>query len=447
MNEAVKKLYALLQAPHHHWVAYDAGRAYSHSQFINDVRLCMAQINHYPHHTYLLFVEHSYSFAVNFIALLMRQKDIVLTANNKPEWIAQIDTHYDAVIGESSLNPLLSGDHFVSTNLQRAVDNLMLPEVLTSKILFFTSGSTSKPKLITKSITHILMEVSTIDRLFGESIANCQFFATVSHHHIYGLIFRLLWPLLYGHSFYSRIVLYQEELADLCRDNPNICLISSPAFLSRQDTNLDSISIKKCFSSGSLLSQQAAQLAHQQLGVFPVEVFGSTETGGIGYRQQSNLNQHWTLFPGIDIYKPPNQPAILTSPYLEQNIALDDDIELLDNQHFKLLGRKDRVVKIEEKRVSLNAIEHTLNASPLIKEAKIVVLQHHRIFLGAIIVLNEQGREFLETNKKQSLNQLFKSQLAEIYETVAIPRKWRYLDCLPFNTQGKLPLDELKALF
>ncbi|MHC9511856.1 AMP-binding protein [Kangiella sp. M94] len=447
MNEAVEKLHNLLQAPHNYWVAYDAEHAYSHSQFIHDVHLCMAHINHYPHHTYLLFVEHSYSFAVNFIALLMLQKDIVLTANNKPEWIAQIDTHYDAIIGETSLNPLVSGDQFVNTKLNETVNNLILPEVLTSKVLFFTSGSTSKPKLITKSITHILMEVGAIDRLFGESVANCQFLATVSHHHIYGLIFRLLWPLIYRHSFYSRIVLYQEQLADLCRDNPDICLISSPAFLSRQDTNLDSISLKTCFSSGSLLSQQAAQLAHQQLGVFPVEVYGSTETGGIGYRQQSNLNQQWTLFPGIHICQPTNQPSILSSPYLEQDIALDDEIELLDNQHFKLLGRKDRVVKIEEKRVSLNAIEHTLNASPLIEEAKIVVLQHHRTFLGAVVVLSEEGRQFLETRQKQSLNRLFKSQLAETYEAVAIPRKWRYLDDLPLNSQGKLPLDELKALF
>jgi acyl-coenzyme A synthetase/AMP-(fatty) acid ligase len=36
---------------------------------------------------------------------------------------------------------------------------------------------------------------------------------------------------------------------------------------------------------------------------------------------------------------------------------------------FVLAGRADRIVKIEEKRVSLSAIEQRLLASPLVREA------------------------------------------------------------------------------
>ncbi|ACV27985.1 AMP-binding protein [Kangiella koreensis] len=447
MIDSVNKFQQLLTQNHHYDVACDKSHSYSHSQFLKDVTQCSANISELPHQSYLLFVDNSYDFAVNFIALLILQKDIVLTANNKPEWLTHIKPNFDAAIGEVSLDSVLPSKHFSSNSGLNSPDTLIVPTTLNSTVVFFTSGSTSKPKSISKSINQILTEVSVIESVFGSSVTHCQFLSTVSQHHIYGLIFRLLWPLLYRHTFYADIVLYQEQLKSLCQDKKAICLISSPAFLSRQDLNLGTVSLKQCFSSGSLLNHASAQTACHQLGVFPTEVFGSTETGGIGYRNQNNSNDVWTLFPNITIHKQANQPAILSTPYLNQTILLDDDLELLSDHQFKLLGRMDRIVKIEEKRVSLDAIEHTLTSSLFIEEAKVVVLQHHRTYLGAIIVLSEQGRELLNQYNKKHLNQLFKLQLAETYESVAIPRKWRYLECLPYNTQGKLTLEQLTALF
>ncbi|HEY9030682.1 MAG TPA: AMP-binding protein [Kangiella sp.] len=443
----MNKIQQLLLQNHSYNVAYDKNQVYTHAQFLNDVSQCVANISELPHQSYLLFTDHSYNFAVNFIALLILQKDIVLTANNKPEWLAHIQSNFDATIGEVSLDSALPSKHFSSHITDHSLDNLVVPNTLNSTVVFFTSGSTSEPKSISKSINQILTEVSVIQSVFGSSVTQCKFLSTVSHHHIYGLIFRLLWPLLYRYTFYAEIVLYQEQLKSLCHTKNNICLISSPAFLSRQDLNLGTVSLKQCFSSGSLLSHTAAQTTHHQLGIFPAEVFGSTETGGIGYRNQKNSNDVWTLFPDITIKKQANQPAILSTPYLNQTILLDDDLELISDHQFKLLGRMDRVVKIEEKRVSLDAIEHTLESSPYIEQAKVVVLQHHRTFLGAVIVLSKQGRELINQHDKKYLNQLFKSQLAETYEAVAIPRKWRYLECLPYNTQGKLTLEQLMGLF
>jgi acyl-coenzyme A synthetase/AMP-(fatty) acid ligase len=44
---------------------------------------------------------------------------------------------------------------------------------------------------------------------------------------------------------------------------------------------------------------------------------------------------------------------------------MDDGIELMPDGRFRLLGRLDRVVKIEEKRLSLPEMEARLAASPL----------------------------------------------------------------------------------
>lgn len=437
----------LLSIDSPHQVAFNTEESFSHNQFITDVKRAIANINLHSHSTYLLFAENSYHFAVNFISLLILEKNITLTANSKPDWIEQIGSSFEAIIGDESLSPLLPSNHYTSGSKKAVSDSLTIPPEFTSRLHFYTSGSTSQPKAIPKSINQIFIELENIHNTFGDNVIKCSFLASVSHHHIYGLIFRLLWPLIYRFPFYTDIVLYQEQLLELCSPDKPVCFISSPAFLSRQDFDLKTLQLTECFSSGSLLSFNAAKTAQQQLGIFPIEVFGSTETGGIGYRRQTNNNQVWTLFPGIMLQKSSGQAPLLTSPYLPQSLFLDDDIELISANQFKLLGRLDRVVKIEEKRVSLDAIESSLKSSPLIEEVKVVVLRHHRTYLGAVVVLSQQGRDTLQQHSKHYLNNQLKQELINTYEAVAIPRKWRYLDQLPYNTQGKLPLDSLTALF
>lgn len=447
--EALDKLYQLIQTNDDHCVAYDKQQQYSHSRFRQDLARAINNIQQYPHQRYLLFTDHSYTFAVNLIALFLSQKNVVLTANVKSDWLSQISHHFDAIIGDATLEPLLAGDHFHTPELKQADLDLAvtIPTQLDNSLTFFTSGSTSQPKAISKTIQQLLTEVSCIHSIFGSSVSSCTFLSTVSHHHIYGLIFRLLWPLLYRFPFYAEIVLYQEQLRSLYRPLSEVCLISSPAFLSRQDHELEAIELTQCFSSGSLLSEAAAQASYEQLGIFPVEVFGSTETGGIGYRTQSESQACWTFFPGMSMQQNAEGITILSSPYLSDPYRLDDDIQLLPGGQFRILGRLDRVVKIEEKRVSLDAIETTLLESSLVNSAKVVVLQHHRTYLGAVIVLSETGSQLLNSHGKHYINQRLRSELAERYEAVAIPRKWRYLEQLPYNSQGKLTLDQLMGLF
>ncbi|WP_018623687.1 AMP-binding protein [Kangiella aquimarina] len=447
--EALDKLNQLIQTNDDHCVAYDKQQQYPATRFREDLARAVHNIQQHPHQRYLLFIDHSYNFAVNLIALFLLQKDVVLTANSKADWLSQISDQFDAVIGDATLEPLLAGAHFLTSELEPADIELAvtIPLQLDNNLTFFTSGSTSQPKAISKSIQQLLTEVSCINSIFGSSVSNCTFLSTVSHHHIYGLIFRLLWPLLYRYPFYAEIVLYQEQLRSLSQPLSQICLISSPAFLSRQDHELDAIELKQCFSSGSLLSEAAAQASYEQLGIFPVEVFGSTETGGIGYRTQSKNQACWTLFPSMSMQQDAEGITTLSSPYLSTPYRLDDDIQLLPGGQFRILGRLDRVVKIEEKRVSLDAIETTLIESSLVNAAKVVVLQHHRTYLGAVIVLSETGCQLLNSRGKHHINQCLRSELAERYEAVAIPRKWRYLEQLPYNSQGKLTLDQLMGLF
>ncbi|WP_223669729.1 AMP-binding protein [Kangiella shandongensis] len=444
--QALQQLHALLNASDNREVAFNTTRNYSLPQYQRDVAQCVANLKAQPYHTYLLYTDNSYEFAVNWLALLLLNKDIVLSANNKRDWLSSIQDSYQAIITDAPYSGVIASNHY-AVNSEIPAEPLRLPEELTTTIQFYTSGSSSKPKAITKTAQQLFIEVDTLESLFQTKLGSCQFLASVSHHHIYGLIFRLLWPLLYRRAFYTDIILYPEQLIELSRQRPDSCLISSPAFLSRQDQELPSLSLRQCFSSGSLLSKSAADGAKRQLGRYPIEVFGSTETGGIGYRTQESNNASWTLFPGASLRFDQEQRAIFNSPHLVEPQPLDDKVQLVSQREFKLQGRIDRVVKIEEKRVSLDAIEAALNDSDWVDQAKVVVLQQQRVCLGAVIQLSTKGQGYLQANSRLQLNQQLKALLRQKFEAVAIPRKWRYPEQLPYNSQGKLPVASLRELF
>ncbi len=77
-------------------------------------------------------------------------------------------------------------------------------------------------------------------------------------------------------------------------------LISSPALLKRLTEEHQPSALRCVFSSGGPLPNDAANHSQQLFGDYPLEVFGSTETGGIAYRQQLSATQPWTLFPGVE---------------------------------------------------------------------------------------------------------------------------------------------------
>jgi 3-hydroxymyristoyl/3-hydroxydecanoyl-(acyl carrier protein) dehydratase len=61
--------------------------------------------------------------------------------------------------------------------------------------------------------------------------------------------------------------------------------------------------------------------------------------------------------------------------------------------------------------------------------------------------LNEEGVIHLENSGRKTLIKIFKNLLSDHLESVVLPRRWRFVERMPFNPQGKLPLDRLQALF
>lgn len=322
----------------------------------------------------------------------------------------------------------------------------LLPEHC--RVTLCTSGSSGEPKLIDKSLAQLANEVEALERLWGQNLGQATILGSVACQHIYGLLFRLLWPLCAGRPFCRRALPFPEDLQQASLGHTDFAWVASPALLKRMGDNLDwsALScVKQVFSSGGALPSEAAESLHERLGQWPTEIYGSSETGGIGWRQGDTA---WQPFPGVKLNLDETGALRIASPYLpaghiEQSA---DAAEIGADGRFVLRGRLDRIIKLEEKRISLPMLEQALTSHDWVTDARLGVIQEGRAFLGAVLALSPNGVHVLRNQGRRSVTETLRRHLAEHCETIALPRRWRLLLELPYSSQGKLAQSQIDAL-
>lgn len=311
-----------------------------------------------------------------------------------------------------------------------------------------TSGSSGAAKLIDKRLRQLAHEVDALEQLWGKDLLGATLVASVSAQHIYGLLFRVLWPLCAGRPFVRRALPFAEDLQQASLQAGCFAWVSSPALLKRMGENLDwpaLTGVRRVFSSGGELPAEAAQALHRRLGQCPTEIYGSSETGGIAWRQGDVT---WQAFAGVELGQDDDGALNVRSTYLpvghcEQTA---DTVRLEGDGRFVLLGRLDRIVKLEEKRISLPMLEQALADHAWVAEVRLGVVNEGRAFLGALVALSPTGLRALRSQGRRSVTAALRSHLAGRCETIALPRRWRLLLHLPWNSQGKLPQAQVNEL-
>lgn len=319
-----------------------------------------------------------------------------------------------------------------------------------ARVTLHTSGSTGKPKAFPKRLAELEAEAEELYRLWGGLLDGRRLYSTVNHQHIYGLLFSCLLPISAGLPFCSEQVRYPESLEGLPDGNP--ILVCSPAFLKRiaeTDFAPEIFPGKPViFSSGGVLPPEAARATREKLGFAPLEVYGSTETGGIAWRA-SVTDTAWTPFRRNRVFLADDGRIAVASPYiLDPAGFVSGDIgRFVEEGRFVLEGRSDSIVKIEEKRVSLTEVETRLAESPFVADSAVIALTGKRQYLGAVIVLSEAGRKRFLGAEKKEINAHFHAHLSRYLEGAVIPKKWRFVDAIPRNAQDKVARADLEALF
>ncbi len=396
-------------------------------------------------------------FSVILFALWSLGKTVCLPGNTQAAVVAELATTVDAFIGDFSglvntptppYAPISDSDIDTSLLATRLDTEAPLLEL-------YTSGSSGEPQCMAKSIRQLSSEIDHHHTLWSHRHPDAQILSTVSHQHIYGLLFRVLWPLAEGWCMSTSNCEYWEELQQQALPDRTLLLISSPTHLSRLPVDIASQPFVKnltaIYSSGAPLQQVHSLQAQQQLSCDVREIYGSTETGGIAWRQQQEQATPWQPLPGVDIQlNPDNQCLSVRSTHLPdptQWYNTSDRIKLNANGCFELAGRIDRIVKVEGKRLSLDDMEQRLSQHPGISQVRLLLLEGRRSEVAAVVVLSANKTHSPSTADKRTLAQTFRQYLSGYFERPLLPRRWRYVSALPINTQGKIQNRELMNLF
>lgn len=388
--------------------------------------------------------EDGFEFSAALFGAWLAGKEVWLPGDLLPATLAGLDAAAVARIGQWPGAQALAAGAGGGAEVDASLD----PRA--ARLVLFTSGSTGEPTPVRKHLEQLEAEVAALEACFGPALGAAQVHGTVSHQHIYGLLFRLLWPLSSGRPFARRRLEYNEELVPL-GESP-LVLVASPAHLKRlpdtQDWRRLAGNLRRVFSSGGPLPADAAREVERLWGQAPVEVLGSTETGGIAHRAGGGPATAWTALPGVQWRIEDGQLAI-RSPHLGHGDwwRSPDRAEAGPDGGFLLRGRADRILKIEERRISLDAVAAALGDTPWLQELRVVPLPGPRTLLAAAATLTPAGAAILQSQGRAGLVQRLREACGGRLDPVAWPRRWRFVDALPMDAQGKTSQRRLAELF
>ncbi|WP_173025171.1 AMP-binding protein [Acidovorax sp. SRB_14] len=435
-----------------HGVAVVDGHVVTHAYWVRSVQAWCAAFQRVPGKEVGLYFDDPLAFSAALWGAWHAGKTPVLASDLQPHTLAHLLPTMQACAG------LLPGALQADDVEADAVQLAPLP-LGDTQVALFTSGSTGQPERIVKQLSQLNAEVHALEAVFGAGVdaVDLRVLATVSHQHIYGLLFRILWPLSAGRSLGMHMLRYPEELVHQLSQAQSYVLISSPAMLSRLPAHLDwsqaEERLRIVFSSGGPLAPEASEHCLGLLGHSPTEVFGSSETGGIAWRRRAEQGDAWQPLPGVEFRLEDSGCLAVRSAHLPDATqwwaTADRALPLGRGAGFVLQGRVDRVVKIAEKRVSLTAMENSLQAHAWVKLAKAVLLEQTDALarVGMVLELSDAGWQALQQQGRRQVGAALRTSLEPLVERVALPRSWRYVAQMPLNAQGKTTQHSLLTLF
>ena len=424
--------------------------------FLTDTAKMRAFFQSRDTHDYILHCEDYGYFLCTFVALLQCKKDVYITQTISENFMAEVKKPGISFITDQKV-PLDDTSFFIPDLIEKAAEPAQeeirtTPEIdaENTELYLYTSGSTGKPKTVRHNMKEIETDNSVVISLWGEEYFKRKQITTVSQHHVYGFYWCICLPFTMGLPFRRKRIEFPSEFEKLT--DTSYVLVSTPAFLKRSVEVIDRLDMKDIFISvsGGAVSEELAVQTEKLFGFCPMEGYGSTETSGIAYRQQSRDGLVWTPYDCVKLWVGEDGCLNVKSPFIKDpaGVATADLVELYDDGRFLLKGRADSIVKIEEKRISMTEVENRLLESGLVKEVKVVAMSNDvRQYLAAAVVLNDKGLEKFTGSEKFEMNRWFHDFLMKYFENVVIPKKWRFVEKLPSDVQGKIHKLEVMALF
>lgn len=435
------KLSVLLLSDHDESLITDDGLTIANLK--NDVSNAMESIRVAPEGEIALFHSDAYVFLVWLLAAWQEGRKVLVPVDKNIALNSRFSNWFK--IGEFD-SPNLTDWSARGNRASRAFKQI---DPGFTALSVFTSGSTGDPVRIDKTITQLESEVDALEFTFGGEIPKeIVFYRSVSHQHFFGMPFGLYWAISRG-SRLSRVAIKGGHEWNTV--NPQV-LITSPSFLKSivetddQHQNIGA-GIRSIFSAGGVLEDSIFTKIIELTKSRVVNIYGSSETGHIAWK--SSPEMAWRLQTGVEFKQPIEDVLEIRSKFCPNNDWFPtSDLARQSADSFEILGRADRIIKIEGTRVSSSHLIASIKESGLVEDCLISDLENgRRSQLGAVLKLSTMGLQFLEVNGRLKLVNSLKESLRDKVNSIAIPRRWRFVDEFPKNSLGKVIKAELDGLF
>ncbi|CCO23417.1 AMP-binding protein [Maridesulfovibrio hydrothermalis] len=240
------------------------------------------------------------------------------------------------------------------------------PEILT----FFTSGSTGEPVPAPSAFADLEQEVHALAKLFPD---RKKIISLVPRHHIYGFLFSILLPKALDIPVSCKAVLPSTDLIDNLKSGDLI--IAFPLLWSKLETLELDFPANVCGVTSTGPCPAAVINSLRAKGLTRMtEVYGSSETGGVGYRHNPadfyTLMDHWK--------KLGNQSLIRSSSKKSEPVIyeLQDSFKWQNSNHFTPLRRRDKAVQVAGINIYPSKVENFFNSLPQVESCSVRLMTH-----------------------------------------------------------------------
>ena len=370
--------------------------------------------------------ENRYRFLVLLGAALTRGLPNLLPPSRAPNVVKEMLARYPSAIA--------IGDDRYADGVQ--LDALEASGKADNTVVIFTSGSSGPPKPQQKRWANFCLSTRrNLELIEGLAGTDAQAVATVPPQHMYGMETSVLMPLRGGLSIYQGRPFFPADIVAALSTLPGPrLLITTPVHLKALiDSDLLIPPLTLILSATAPLDPALAERAERRTGARVLELFGSTETCVVGYRQTANETD-WRPHPGVRL-KSIDDGTQVEAPWLDDPVVLHDRMELQADGGFRLIGRHTDHLEIAGKRASLGEINRRLLALPGVQDAVVFVPNPAAKVarLAALVVAPGACERELVNALRDSVDPVF------------LPRPLRLVDQLPRNETGKLPRQALLA--
>lgn len=395
-----------------------------------------------PDHRFAInLCEDRYLFLVAFAAVMLREQTNLLPSSRVPRVVADVIQDYrdSYVVTDGAIAGLGVPQHLLDLGEIEAAFGGAMPGIRAEHVaaLVFTSGSTGRPQANEKRWGELVAGAFSAQRRFAIGRA-ASIVATVPPQHMYGLETSIMLPLVSGAQIHGGRPFFAEDVRSTLASMPAPrVLITTPIHLKAcTGASLRWPKVEFIISATAPLSRALAVQTEKALSTRVLEIYGCTESGSIASRRTCETDA-WMIYPQVYMRRV-GHVTFVGGGHLSRDTALNDDIRLLDEQSFELIGRSSELVNIAGKRAILGDLNQKLNEIDGVEDGVFCVPEagdaDSVTRLVAVVVAPTRSRQEIL------------SALARRVDPAFLPRPLYMVDRLPRSDTGKLPRAELLAL-